>query len=278
MHSSTTDRPMPEPQGLFTGPTNENVKTRFSSSPPDRELLQIKGPSVKGRIGWRGVRAGAMVVALGILDGRRLDARAMWDAGGRPGLATRSNPDGRMVNGITLAISLLVTVGGLDPWEAIWSATRGGARALGDDERGRLRMGDAADFVILDMDDPMDLVRRPDSNPAWRVVAAGRAEHHLQRRRAALRGGRDHRAGRLVAALRGHVDGHGVGVVQPALILDPHFDRVEPEGQEIDDTTKEIVFRLRFLYDPGVGAEEPSAEELARVAAPLGWPVVVSSM
>jgi imidazolonepropionase len=118
--------------------------------------------------------ANPVVEPLGILDGRELDARAMWDAGGRPGLATRSNPDGRMVNGITLAISLLVTVGGLDVWEAIWSATRGGARALGDDERGRLRMGDAADFVILDMDDPIDLVRRPDSNPAWRVVAAGR--------------------------------------------------------------------------------------------------------
>jgi cytosine/adenosine deaminase-related metal-dependent hydrolase len=35
-------------------------------------------------------------------------------------------------------------------------------------------MGDPADFVVLDTDDPMDLVRRPDSNPTWRVVAGGR--------------------------------------------------------------------------------------------------------
>ena len=118
--------------------------------------------------------ANPVIEPLGILDGRELDARAMWDAGGRPGVATRSNPDARMVNGLTLAISLLVTAGGLEVGEAIWSATRGGARALGDDERGRLRMGDAADFVVLDTDDPFDLVRRPDSNPAWRVVAAGR--------------------------------------------------------------------------------------------------------
>lgn len=115
-----------------------------------------------------------VVEPLSLLDGRGLDARALWDAGGRPGIATRSNPDGRTVNGLTLAVSLLVTLGGLDIGEAIWAATRGGAKALGDDERGRMRMGDPADFVVLDTDDPMDLVRRPDSNPTWRVVAGGR--------------------------------------------------------------------------------------------------------
>lgn len=120
------------------------------------------------------VEANPVVEPLGILDGRVLDARAMWDAGGRPGIATRSNPDGRTVNGLTLALSLLVTVAGLDVDEAIWSATRGGARALADDERGRLRMGDAADFVVLDTDHAADLVRRPDTNPAWKVIAAGR--------------------------------------------------------------------------------------------------------
>lgn len=118
--------------------------------------------------------ANPVVEPLRVLDGDELDARSMWDAGGRPGIASHSNPDARLVNGLTLALSLLVTVGGLDVGEAIWAATRGGARALGDDERGRLRMGDAADFVVLDTDDPLDLVRRPDSNPAWRVVAAGR--------------------------------------------------------------------------------------------------------
>ncbi len=120
------------------------------------------------------VEANPVIEPLGILDGRVLDARAMWDAGGRPGVATRSNPDRRIVNGLTLAISLLVNVGGLDVGEAIWSATRGGARAVADEERGRLRMGDAADFVVLDTDDLGDLVRRPDTNPAWKVVAGGR--------------------------------------------------------------------------------------------------------
>ncbi len=115
-----------------------------------------------------------VVEPIAMLDGRGLDGRALWDAGGRPGIATRSNPDGRSVNGLTLAMALLVTMGGLAVDEALWSATRGGARALGDDERGRLRMGGPADFVILDTDDAADLVRRPDTNPVWRVVAAGR--------------------------------------------------------------------------------------------------------
>lgn len=118
--------------------------------------------------------ANPVVEPMVFLDGGRIDGRAMWDAGGRPGVATRSNPDGRSVNGLTLAISLLATLGGLTVGEAIWAATRGGARAVGDDERGRLRMGDPADFVILDTDDARDLVRRPDSNPAWKVVAGGR--------------------------------------------------------------------------------------------------------
>lgn len=114
-----------------------------------------------------------VVEPIAMLDGRALDGRALWDAGGRPGIATRSNPDGRVVNGLTLAMSLLVTMGGLEVEEALWSATRGGARALGDDERGRLRMGDPADFLVLDTDVLADLVRRPDTNPVWRVVAGG---------------------------------------------------------------------------------------------------------
>lgn len=110
---------------------------------------------------------------LGALDGDPLNARALWDAGGRPAIASRSNPDGRQVNGLTLALCLLVSLGGLEPQEALWCATRGGAKALGDPSRGRLRMGDPADLVILDTDALSDVVDRPDANPVWRVVAAG---------------------------------------------------------------------------------------------------------
>ena len=111
---------------------------------------------------------------LGYLDGGTVDARSLWDAGGRPALATRSNPDRRRVAGLGLAITLVVAVGGLSPAEAIWSATRGGALAMGDSERGRLRVTDPADFTVLDGDDLRSIVDRPDTNPAWKIVVGGR--------------------------------------------------------------------------------------------------------
>ena len=124
---------------------------------------------------WNLLPSGSVPVLepLGALDGQPLNARALWDAGGRPAIASRSNPDRRQVNGLTLAMCLLVTLGGLTVHEALWCATRGGAEALGDPSRGRLRMGDPADLVILDTDDLSDMIGRPDANPVWRVVSAG---------------------------------------------------------------------------------------------------------
>jgi imidazolonepropionase len=68
---------------------------------------------------------------------------------------------------------LAVDSGGISPWHAVWAATRGGALAVGDPERGRLRPGDPADLVILDASDPGDMVKKLDANPAWRVVCNG---------------------------------------------------------------------------------------------------------
>jgi imidazolonepropionase len=64
-------------------------------------------------------------------------------------------------------------VGGLTISEAIWAATRGGALALGDSERGRLRPGDIADLVVFETDTLGDLVRRPDAGWARAVVCSG---------------------------------------------------------------------------------------------------------
>lgn len=44
------------------------------------------------------------------------------------------------------------------------------------------------------------------------------------------------------------------------LIFSEHFDRVEPDRHTRDELTNEIVFRLRFLYDPRVPIE--SEEQL----------------
>jgi imidazolonepropionase len=49
----------------------------------------------------------------------------------------------------------------LTPAEAVWSATAGGARALGRDDVGALRAGSRADLVVLDAPSYVHLAYRP---------------------------------------------------------------------------------------------------------------------
>lgn len=110
---------------------------------------------------------------LALLDGHSLPARKLWDAGAVLALASRNDPARRMMRSPAFMLTLLVEVGGLSISEAMWAATRGGALALGDPERGRLRPGDIADLVVLDTDSLGDLVRRPDSDWTAAVVSGG---------------------------------------------------------------------------------------------------------
>jgi imidazolonepropionase len=115
----------------------------------------------------------SIVEPLALLDGRPLPARKLWDAGAVVALASRNDPGKRVLRSPAFMITLLVEVGGLSISEAIWAATRGGALALGDSERGRLRPGDIADLVVFETDTLGDLVRRPDAGWARAVVCSG---------------------------------------------------------------------------------------------------------
>jgi imidazolonepropionase-like amidohydrolase len=66
-----------------------------------------------------------------------------------------------------------VDLAGLPIEQAIWSVTRAGAQALGDGERGWVHLGGPADLVVIDGDEIEDLLRRPDSEAAWAVIAGG---------------------------------------------------------------------------------------------------------
>jgi hypothetical protein len=49
---------------------------------------------------------------------------------------------------------------------------------------------------------------------------------------------------------------------EKALFDDPHFDRPEPENTDMDEKSRETVFRLRFWYDPRVegSGDKPNAD------------------
>ncbi len=96
-----------------------------------------------------------------------------WSVGERPALATYSDPSERMIAGMGLVLMTAVDLAGMRLDQAIWSVTRGGALATGDADRGWVHLGGPADLVVIDGDEPDDLVRRPDSDPAWRVVVGG---------------------------------------------------------------------------------------------------------
>ena len=73
-----------------------------------------------------------------------------------------------------LIVALACIEMGLTAAQALWSATRGGALALEEPEKGWLGRGAVADFVILDAPRSNHLVQRPGSNLVWKVFKDGR--------------------------------------------------------------------------------------------------------
>ena len=78
-----------------------------------------------------------------------------------------------MVHDLALCASMAATQCGLSLEEALWGATRGGARALGLGDRGRLVTGELADFAVVDHEDWRALLYRPGDAPIHSVWIAG---------------------------------------------------------------------------------------------------------
>ena len=99
--------------------------------------------------------------------------RELIDLGVPVAIGTDCGPAPVLVESLPLAISLAVMEMGLTPDQAIWSATRGGAIALGLQDRGWIAHGATADLVVLDAPNPSYLSYRPGTDLVWKVLKNG---------------------------------------------------------------------------------------------------------
>ncbi len=89
------------------------------------------------------------------------DGRRLLDAGVRVALATDCNPGTSFTSSMPFCIALAVRELHLTPREALFAATQGGAWSLRREDVGHLRVGAAADLVILDAPSHVHLSYRP---------------------------------------------------------------------------------------------------------------------
>ena len=99
--------------------------------------------------------------------------RDLWDAGVPVALGTDCNPGTSNIETMPFVVALACLEMGLSPEQAVWSATRGGALALGLDDRGWLVPGARGDLVVLAHPSYVHLAYRPDAPPVARVIKRG---------------------------------------------------------------------------------------------------------
>ena len=89
------------------------------------------------------------------------DARRLLGAGVTVAIATDCNPGSCYTSSMALCVALAVREMGMTTWEAVWSATAGGARALRRADVGYLGAGARADVLMLDAPSHTYLAYRP---------------------------------------------------------------------------------------------------------------------
>jgi imidazolonepropionase len=92
------------------------------------------------------------------------DAKRLINAGLKVAIATNCNPGSSFTTSMPFCIAVAVREMNFSIEEALWSATKGGALALGDNSRGSLQVGGTADFAILDAPSYVHLAYRPGVN------------------------------------------------------------------------------------------------------------------
>jgi len=104
------------------------------------------------------------------------DARRLLDAGVTVAIATDCNPGSCFTSSMPFCIALAVRDMQMTTKEAVWSATSGGAAALGRSDVGHLGIGARADLIMLDAPSHAYLAYRPGVPQVHSVWRAGRQQ------------------------------------------------------------------------------------------------------
>ena len=99
------------------------------------------------------------------------DARGLIDTGVTVALASDCNPGSCYTSSMPLCVALAVREMRMTPAEALWSATAGGARALGRDDVGVIAPGKKAHLTVLDAPSYIHLAYRPGVPLVAEVIA-----------------------------------------------------------------------------------------------------------
>lgn len=105
-------------------------------------------------------------------------ARRLADAGAPLAIASNCNPGSSYTTSMAFCVATAVLQQHLTVQEALWAATRGGARVLGLDDGpdavGAIRIGGPADLHVLDAPSAAHLAYRPGVPLTYRVVGGDR--------------------------------------------------------------------------------------------------------
>ncbi|MEO0815480.1 MAG: amidohydrolase family protein, partial [Myxococcota bacterium] len=136
--------------------------------------LECVGHEGRTLLGQAGVVATVLPGCSAFLGAGWANARALRDAGCEVAIATDFNPGSAHVVDLALCGTLSASQCGLSLEEALWGVTRGGAKALDLQDRGRLVPGERADFLVLDHSDWRSVFYHLGRAPLAAVAIEGR--------------------------------------------------------------------------------------------------------
>lgn len=136
------------------------------------ECVSAEGISALARAGVTAVLV--PVATLILRQPAYAPGKALREAGVPVALASNVNPGSAPTENLSLSLGLACLLNGLTPEEALLGVTRWGARALGREGAGRLRVGGPADLVVLGCREVAHLAAHLGVRHARAVVKAGR--------------------------------------------------------------------------------------------------------